>query len=354
MTTCRTSLLPVAGWIIGGLACVTALAATPASIATTAASVAVKPDPHALLGDYARPTKVPGNKANPTTPEKVALGQQLFFDPRLSGSGAISCASCHNPALSWQDGLAKGIGNMGTHLARHSPTIVDLAWGGPYFWDGRAETLEDQAKGPMTSEKEMAMSVDTALPRLKAIKGYVDEFNKAFPGEGISLDTIAKAMAAYERTVVSSEAPFDRYVAGDEAAISESAKRGFVLFNGKANCAACHVGWRMTDDGFHDIGIADDDHGRAGVVQGIVQLDHAFKTPTLRNVALRAPYMHDGSASTLADVVDHYDHGFVKRASLDGEIHPLELAPSEKADLLAFLDTLTSQDPGVVVPVLPQ
>lgn len=325
----------------------------------TAAAQSVAPggagvDPRSLLSDYQRPAKIPAPKTNPSTPEKVALGRMLFFDPRLSGSGVISCGSCHNPALGWSDALPKGLGHMGGRLGRHTPTIIDVAYGEPYFWDGRAATLEDQAKGPLTSAAEMNMPADNAVGRLRSIPGYVDAFEHAFPGRGVSLDTFAAAVAAYERTVISGSAPFDKWVEGDEQAVSAAAKRGFVLFNGKANCAACHSGWRMTDDGFHDIGLPGNDRGRAAVAPGIVQLEHAFKTPTLRNINQRAPYMHDGSVATLAAVIDHYDHGFEHRDSLDSQVHALNLTADEKADLLAFLDTLTSADTPVVVPVLPQ
>ena len=311
-------------------------------------------DPHAFLSDYQRPAKVPGSKANPMTPEKIALGQMLFFDPRLSGSGVISCATCHNPALGWSDALPKGLGHMGGRLGRRTPTILDVAYGEPYFWDGRAATLEDQAKGPLTSAAEMNMPAAAAISRIESIPGYVAAFDRAFPGRGVSLDTFAAAVASYERTVISGSAPFDKWVAGDEQAVSEAAKRGFVLFNGKANCAVCHSGWRMSDDGFHDIGLPGADRGRAAVAPGIVQLEHAFKTPTLRNINQRAPYMHDGSMPTLAAVIDHYDHGFEHRDSVDGQIHPLGLTSTEKSALLAFLDTLTSVDGPAVVPVLPQ
>jgi cytochrome c peroxidase len=311
-------------------------------------------DPHALLADFQRPTRVPVSKANPSTPEKIALGQMLFFDPRLSGSGVISCATCHNPALGWSDGLPKGLGHMGGRLGRHTPTIIDVAYGEPYFWDGRAATLEDQAKGPLTSAAEMNMPAAQAISRLRSIPGYIAAFEHAFPGQAVSLDTFAAAVASYERTVVSNSAPFDKWVQGDEQAVSPAAKRGFVLFNGKANCAVCHAGWRMSDDGFHDIGLPGADRGRAAISPGIVQLEHAFKTPTLRNITQRAPYMHDGSLLTLAAVLDHYDHGFEQRASLDTQIHPLGLTSGEKSDLLAFLDTLTSVDTAAVVPVLPQ
>jgi cytochrome c peroxidase len=305
------------------------------------------------LADYARPGKIPAPRNNPITPEKVALGQMLFFDPRLSGSGAISCASCHNPALAWGDGLAKGIGHMGTQLGRRSPTILDVAFGEPYFWDGRASTLEEQAKGPLASEAEMNMQAGAAIARISAMPGYQKAFAQAFPGQPVSLDTIAAAIATYERTVVSGEAPFDRWVKGDDAAVEDAVKRGFVLFNGKANCAGCHAGWRMTDDGFHDIGLPDKDRGRAAVAPGIEQMEHAFKTPSLRNIAQRAPYMHDGSVASLGAVIDHYDSGFVRRPSLDTQMRPLGLTAEEKADLLAFLQALTGTDAPAVIPVLP-
>lgn len=330
---------------------VAALATASADSPSAATSVV---DPRSLLSDYQRPAKIPDSKANPSTPEKVALGRMLFFDPRLSGSGVISCGTCHNPALGWGDALPKGLGHMGNRLGRHTPTIIDVAFGEPYFWDGRAATLEDQAKGPLTSAAEMNMPAEIAIGRILSIPAYVDAFDRAFPGRGVSLDSFAAAVACFERTVVSSSAPFDKWVQGDEQAVSPAAKRGFVLFNGKANCAACHSGWRMTDDGFHDIGLASTDRGRAAIAPGIVQLEHAFKTPTLRNINQRAPYMHDGSLTTLPAVIDHYDHGFEHRDSLDSQMHALNLTGDEKADLLAFLDTLTSADTPIVVPVLPQ
>ena len=328
-----------------------------ATWAVHAADEAAPPTRDALRSmqeSFRRPTAVPEPKTNPTTAAKVNLGRNLFFDPRLSGSGAISCATCHNPGLGWGDGLAKGVGHMGTQLGRHTPTIINVAFGEPYFWDGRAPTLEEQAKGPLTSPKEMSMSVDIALPMLRSIPGYVDAFALAFPGQPISLETVASALASFERTVVSSDAPFDRWVKGDDHAISPEAVRGFVLFNGKANCAVCHSSWRMTDDGFHDIGLHDTDRGRAAIAPGIVQLERAFKTPTLRNINQRAPYMHDGSLRTLAAVIDHYNSGFETRPSLDTNIHPLGLTKQDKEDLLAFLDTLTSADDPVTIAALPR
>jgi cytochrome c peroxidase len=326
----------------------------PCALGDSASAGARSAEPHSQRSSFERPATVPQPKGNPITSEKVVLGQMLFFDPRLSGSGLISCATCHNPGLAWGDGLPKGIGHLGSRLGRHTPTILDVAFGEPYFWDGRAATLEDQAKGPLTSAKEMNMSVDAAIPLLRSIPGYIDAFSRAYPGQPISLDTVAAAIASFERTVISNDAPFDRWVKGDDKAISSAAARGFALFNGKANCAACHMTWRMTDDGFHDIGLHDTDRGRAAIMPGIVQLEQAFKTPTLRNINQRAPYMHDGSLPTLAAVIDHYDSGFETRPSLDTNIHRLGLTNEEKADLLAFLDTLTSADAPVSLAMLPR
>jgi cytochrome c peroxidase len=308
----------------------------------------------ALRTQFNRTTEIPAPDTNPITADKVALGQMLFFEPRLSGSGVISCATCHNPGLGWGDGLSKGLGHMGAQMDRHTPTILDVAFGEPYFWDGRAATLEDQAKGPLMSSKEMGMSVDASLAVLRSAPGYVEAFARAYPGRPICLDTIVSALASFERTVISNDAPFDRWIKGGDTAISKAAVRGFVLFNGKANCAVCHMTWRMSDDGFHDIGLHDADRGRAAIMPGIVQLEHAFKTPTLRNINQRAPYMHDGSVRTLTAVIEHYDTGFETRPSLDPSIHRLGLTAGERADLLAFLDTLTSVDAPIVLTALPQ
>ncbi|MCE3288446.1 MAG: putative di-heme cytochrome c peroxidase [Caulobacter sp.] len=306
-----------------------------------------------LLQDYRRPASIPAPADNPITQAKADLGKALFFDPRLSGSGAISCASCHNPSLGWEDGLAKGVGHKGTELGRHTPTILNTAWAEPLFWDGRATTLEEQAKGPLASSAEMNMPHADVVKAVAGIPGYRKAFAAAYPGEPIDIDTIAKAIATYERTVVSADAPFDRWARGDAGAISESAQRGFVLFNTTAKCSTCHSGWRFTDDGFHDIGLAGDDMGRGKIMPGLTILERAFKTPTLRNIAERAPYMHDGSQATLEAVVDHYDKGFVQRASLSDSIKPLNLSAQDRADLVAFMRTLSSQDAPVSLPNLP-
>lgn len=303
-----------------------------------------------LKKEYRRPTAVPFPADNPFSVEKLRLGQQLYFDPRLSGNNTLSCATCHNPALSWGDGLGKGHGAGGT-LGRRTPTILNLAWADLLMWDGRKSSLEDQALGPVESDMEMNQKLDALVPKLAAIGGYRTAFDMAFPGEGVTLANIAKAIATYERTVVSGPAPFDRWIAGDESAIGEPAKRGFALFNGKANCQACHGGWNFTDHGFHDIGLPDEDIGR-GRQLPLPSMQHAFKTPTLRDVARRAPYMHDGSLADLKAVVEHYAKGGTTRPSLAEEMKPLALTAEEKADLVAFMLTLTGDAEAVPVPTL--
>jgi cytochrome c peroxidase len=304
---------------------------------------------------YERPSTVPFPADNAPTPARQELGKALFFDPRLSGSEWISCATCHNPALSWGDGLPKAIGHgMGT-LGRRTPTILDLAWGEAMFWDGRAGTLEEQALGPIEAAGEMNLPLDRLVAKLDAVEGYRKMFAAAYPGEGITTATIAKAIASFERTAVSGVAPFDRWIAGDAGAISESAKRGFSVFNEQGRCSQCHSGWRFTDDSFHDIGVRGEDKGRGALLKDIPVMQSAFKTPTLRNADQRYPYMHNGSVATLEDVVDLYDRGGLeRRPSLSPEIQPLGLSAAQKQDLVAFLRTLTSPNAPVVVPVLPR
>lgn len=305
-----------------------------------------------LMTEYRRPTEIPFPSDNPFSMDKAQLGGMLFFDPRLSGSNAISCASCHNPTLAWGDGLPRGIGHGATVLGRRTPTVLNLAWAELLMWDGRKTSLEDQALGPIETPAEMNQNSDDLLGKLGAIADYRIRFAATFPGEGLTKQTLAKALATYERTVVSGLAPFDRWVAGDEGAVSEAAKRGFDLFTGKAACADCHSGWAFTDFGFHDIGLPDDDRGR-GAKLALPSMQHAFKTPTLRDVVRRAPYMHDGSVPTLAAVVAHYDSGFVKRPSLSQSVRRLNLSERDVADLVAFMEALTGEPQPVQLPVLP-
>ncbi len=303
---------------------------------------------------YSRPAATPYPPDNQYTEARDVLGRALFFDPRLSVSRALSCASCHNPGFSWGDGLGKGVGHGMKELGRRTPTILNVAFADALFWDGRAATLEEQALGPIASAGEMNMPLDDMVRRLQAIPEYKPLFKAAYPGEPISPALVAKAIATFERTIVSGTAPFDLLVAGDDGAISASAKHGFVVFNTTGTCAACHSGWRFTDDSFHDIGVASADVGRGKLLQ-LETMQYAFKTPTLRNVDRRVPYMHDGSEQTLEDVIELYDHGGrERRPSLSPDIHPLGLSRREKRDLVAFLHALTSADPPIAVPELPR
>jgi cytochrome c peroxidase len=307
-----------------------------------------------LKRGYRRPAAIPFPAENAYTKERERLGAMLFFDPRVSGSGRISCATCHNPGLAWGDGLPKALGHAMRKLGRRTPTILNQAWADSFFWDGRAESLEAQALGPIVAPDEMNQDPARLVDKLRKLEGYRVLFEIAYAGEGLTTATIAKAIATFERTVVSGIAPFDAWVAGDETAISEQAKRGFLLFNAKARCAVCHRGWNFTDGSFHDVGHETSDPGRGALLPRLVLMKHAFKTPTLRNVDRRAPYMHNGTLATLRDVVELYDRGGIERPSRSREIRPLGLTSEEKDAVLAFLSTLTSADAPVAVPELPQ
>lgn len=315
---------------------------------------AAHPQRTAWQGDYQPPPPPDEPSDNRSTPERIALGKALFFDPRMSGSGLLSCASCHNPSLSWGDGLPQAVGDGHQVLARRTPTILNTAYAPLLFWDGRASSLEEQALGPIEAAGEMNMPLDEVVKVLSGIRGYAPLFEAAYPGEGVNTQTIAKAIASFERQIVSTPAPFDQWIAGDESAISESAKQGFDLFNGKAACADCHSGWAFTDHSFHDIGVQTNDAGR-GKLLPLPKMMHAFKTPTLRDVNRRAPFMHNGSEADLAAVIELYDTGGRHvRDSRSPLIKPLNLHAQEREALLAFLDTLTSPAAAVTLPELPR
>ena len=309
------------------------------------------------LPGYERPP-LPVPADNAVTPARVELGKALFFDPRLSGSQWISCASCHNPGLGWSDGLPTAVGDGMKTLPRATPTILNAAYNRVQMWDGRARTLEEQALGPIMAEGEMRQSMPVLLHRLNGIPGYVAMFERAYPGEGINEKTLAKAIATFERTVVTKDAPFDRWIRGEANAISAAAKRGFALFEGKANCVACHQGYNFTDDGFHNIGLKlaanqPQDLGRYAQ-RPVKVLKGAFKTPTLRDVALTGPYMHNGAYRTLDEVVEHYNRGGDTKDNLDPNIEPLDLSARERADLVEFMKALTGDPLVVTYPHLPQ
>jgi len=347
----------VAGAFAVALACVVVQTGGAAIVGETRKVDLAKPsDPsiEQLRALYRRPKVIPFPKDNPYTLEKAVLGKKLFFDTRLSAANLLSCASCHNPGYGWGDGQPRGVGHGMKILGRRSPSIINAAYGQIFMWDGRAGSLEEQALGPIQADVEMNLPIDVLLARLKNIPEYPPMFAAAFPKEGITGEAIAKAVATYERTVVSGRAPFDAWIDGDEKAISVEAVRGFMSFNSNAQCSSCHSGWNFTDDSFHDIGLPGDDMGRGKFLPDVVKMHRAFKTPGLREITRRGPYMRDGSVATLEAVIEHYDTGGIDRPSRSILIKPLKLTAQEKSDLVALMKTLTSNIDPTTVPVLPR
>ena len=287
-------------------------------------------------------------KDNPLSREKIALGRALYFDKRLSIDGTVSCATCHDPALAFTDANVVSLGGRETRGTRNAPTILNTAFNQIFFWDGRARSLEEQVKHPLLSPLEMGMTSEKNLvARLASIPEYQKQFKQVFKADGLTIDTIAKAIAAYERTLLSGNAPFDRFIAGQQAAISDAQKRGWELFKGKARCSECHTytaqNQFFTDFNFHNTGVGFSEPGRFAVTLQPAD-SGAFKTPTLRDLELTAPYMHDGSIKTLIDVVQFYNRGGNANKYLDKRIHPLQLSDVEVNDLVQFLRALTSDD----------
>jgi len=297
----------------------------------------------ALKASFRRPPTVPFPADNPFSEQKRALGRALFEDKRLSVDGSLACASCHLRDKGFADGKAQGRGVPGRPLKRHTPTLWNLAWSSPVFWDGRARNLEEQVAGPIESPDEMAQPLAAVVARLAADPAMVRAFTQAFPeAPQVNASNLAKAIATYERTFVSPDTRFDRWIGGDEHALSKEEIAGFRLFTDKAGCAKCHSGFAFTDYAFHDIGLPDDDRGRGAVLR-LEAAEHAFKTPGLREIGRSAPYMHNGSLATLEQVIQHYVSGIVERPTLSRDLtRGLELSPAERANLIAFLGTLTS------------
>ncbi|MBW1686876.1 MAG: cytochrome-c peroxidase [Deltaproteobacteria bacterium] len=324
------------------------------------------------------PPEIPAD--NPPTTAKIALGKRLFFDVRLSSDGTVSCATCHDPRHGFADGRGqKTSAGVGGQLgARNSPTVLNAAFFSEQFWDGRAATLEEQALGPFINPIEMGIPDHPALVELVAgLPAYPVLFAAAFGSDEVTAERIAQAIASFERTIISLKAPIDRFTAGDQDAISESARRGWELYNGKARCNNCHghidAFPLFTDDDYHNIGVATqaagfeklgrsvekspdsfeelagepgiDELGRFAVTKEPKDIG-AFKTPHLRNIVLTPPYMHDGSEATLLDVVEYYDRGGNPNPWLDGGIRALDLTDQEKADLVELMKSFTSEDLG--------
>jgi cytochrome c peroxidase len=304
---------------------------------------------------------MPGLARNPITPEKVEVGRLLFFDPVLSGDKRLSCATCHHPDLGFADGrrLGMGIGGEGfgpdrlggKELARNTPSLWNVGFNEWQFWDGRVRTLEEQAAIPLTHADEMAAEPDTVVADLRGIPEYVERFEAAFGGggpESVTFERVSEALSAFQRTLVSYNSKFDRYAAGDFTALNASEKNGLMLFRSlHTRCFECHTFPTFSDGSFRVIGVrgeGEPDKGRGGAMSGAA--DHSFRVPSLRNVALTAPYMHNGSLATLEDVVTFYSEGGGRREAdpvpdIDGKVKKFDLTPQEKLDLVAFMEALT-------------
>jgi len=312
--------------------------------------------------------------------EKATLGRTLFFDKRLSQDGTVSCASCHDPASAFASGDVVAIGVRGQKGLRNAPTLLNSAFSRAYFWDGRVTTLEEQAKQPLLSPSEMGMKNEAALvERVSAIAEYRASFQRLFRAEGITIDTIASAIAGFERSLISRSSPFDRFISGDKKAFTVMQKRGWELFKSKAKCIECHAVSKpfplFTDFKFYNTGITADgmtfaqlrdlvtqfaagppeqnSASRFAHIRGFAELGRylvtkqpkdvgAFKTPTLRDIELTGPYMHNGSIKTLLDVVRFYNRGGDKNPNLDEKLRPLNLTDEEMSELVEFMRTLTS------------
>jgi cytochrome c peroxidase len=345
------------------------------------------PDPK-LIQDEALTVEVPKGlpsllayspPSNPLTKGKIELGKQLYFDPRVSLNGTVSCATCHNPSKGWTDQMETSVGIDGQIGGRSAPSVLNTAYGKSMFWDGRAPSLEAQAQGPIQNPIEMGkQSYKEIIERLRKISGYREQFQKVF-GTDVTLDGFAKAVAAFERwAALSGDSAYDRYNAGEMNALSESQKRGMILFGlrlspddefktdvtlKKADCTSCHVGFNFTDENFHNIGVGWDEKAKKMRDPGRLAVDPigaknaanygAFKTPTVRDVVNTSPYMHDGSIKTLEEVVEHYNKGGVPNPALDKDIRKLNLTDQEKKDVVEFMKALTGAPTKVVLPTLP-
>ena len=280
---------------------------------------------------------------NPTVPATVTLGRRLFRERRLSRDRSLACVDCHRPERAFTDGRAKAVGVYGRRGARSVPTIVNRAWGESFFWDGRIVTLEEQVLQPIVAELEMDLTIDEAVERLRGTSPYPAVFRETF-GRDVNGTDLGRALAAYVRTIQAGASPYDRYVWGESDALSPDAQAGLDVFRGRANCTACHVGPNFTDEEFHNTGVfwggQPYDPGRFIVTEVSVDIGK-FKTPTLREIARTAPYMHDGSIATLEDVVDFYTDGGRPNPYLDPALRPLSLTDDEKRAVVAFLRSLT-------------
>jgi cytochrome c peroxidase len=277
---------------------------------------------------------------------EVTLGVRLFFDPKLSIDGSVSCATCHQPGQGFSNGAAVGTGVGGQMGNRSVPTVYAAAHNPFQFWDGRATTLEQQALMPITNPLEMGETLPAVVAKLGQDAGYKQLFQVVYGGPPTA-QRLGKAIASFERALTADRSPFDRFIAGDAAAMTAQQQRGWAVFQDRGRCIECHKLPDFTDNTFHNLGVGTDkvtvDVGRQGVT-GKQSDWAAFKTPTLRNITRTAPYMHDGSEATLTDMVRFYDRGGLENPNLDAKMKPIHLMVEEREDLLAFLDALSSPD----------
>ncbi|HTZ17227.1 MAG TPA: cytochrome c peroxidase [Dissulfurispiraceae bacterium] len=334
---------------------------------------------NAFCGNIEPITSVPVSALNPQTPEKVELGKQLFFDRRLSGDGTMSCATCHVPDLAFTDGQDISFSYPTTKNWRNAPTLINVAFFSNLFHDGRATSLEDQALFPIMSSFEMNLNLDYLEEKLRVVPEYVAAFRKIFRGD-ITRERVAMALAAFERTLVSTNAPIDRFLKGDQSALSEDARKGYEIFAGKGRCAECHYGAKLSDDKFYALNVPENpDHQTDSRITAtrrfVAKVYHygdyanlsedpgrylitkdkkdwkAFRTPTLREVARTAPYMHNGVFATIDEVIDFINRGGGKGNSV---IEPLGLNGEEKRQLKTFLlEALSGEGPAIKYPAVP-
>ncbi len=293
-----------------------------------------------------------------TGSKKVELGRHLYFDSRLSKDNSVACASCHDPKKGWSDGQQFSTGVGGAKGGMNAPTIINRVFSTLQFWDGRSKSLEDQALGPIQNPIEMALTLDEAVSKISQVEGYKQLFKESFGDEQVTAERIGKAIASFERTIVSGNSPFDKYESGDKTAMSPSAIRGWGIFrdNKKGNCTSCHAGFNFTDEAYHNLGVGTEKPGWEKDYSGRFALTQdtkdkgAFKTPTLRNIVESTPYMHDGSVKTLEEVIEIYAKGGVKNEYLDPKMKKLDLTDQDKKDLIAFLKALSGDVTKVTVP----
>ena len=325
-------------------------------------------DPGVAWSEIGLLPPAPEPAGNPGNPAKVELGKRLFFDPRVSGSGQIACASCHDPDLGWADGRTTSYGHRREPLRRNSPGLMNIGYMPALFWDGRASSLEDQARQVLLNPQEMSATPDSIVKEVSAVPEYRDAFREAFHDDAITVESVSKALAAFERSIVGGRSPFDKFLKGDRTALSDEAVRGMDLFRGSARCMNCHNGPTFSDGQFHDLGLSYygrelEDLGRYKVTEKAEDVGR-FRTPSLRNIGATGPYMHNGLFE-LTGVLNAYNAGMatLRRKPHQAEdplfptksphLRPLGLNKQDIADLKAFLESLTEPKLRVRAPELP-